>query len=290
MIPDDRARVGAELLPRSPASNSMRVGYQGEIYSYSHQVAAELFPEQRLCGYPSFSGAFSAMRDAEVDHLVLPIENSTTGSVLPVLNRLVTGSFHIVAEHMKVASHSLLGLGGADLAGIRRVFSHPEALAQAERTIARRDWEGVPVHDTAGAVRIVASEGDPQQAALAHLSASALGLVVLLENVVDRADNTTRFVVLAAGEPRVPETANKTSVVFEVLHRPGSLALALMELAARGANLTRIESRPSTEAWRYRFFVDLIHPPGPDGLAKVFNPDLVTVSNLRMLGSYQAAR
>ena len=268
----------------------MKIGYQGEVYSYSHQVATELFPDKESCGYPTFPGAFSAIRDADVDRLVLPIENSTTGSVLPVLNRLATGEFHIVAEYLKVASHSLLGLKGAALSDIRRVFSHPEALSQAERTIAGRGWEGVPVHDTAGAVRIVASQGDLQQAALAHISASALGLEVLMENVVDRVDNTTRFVVLAPGELCVSEDANKTSVVFEVLHRPGSLALALTELAARGANLTRIESRPSTEAWRYRFFVDLIHSPGPDGLAKVFNPDLVSVSHLRVLGSYRAAR
>ena len=290
MPPDNGARVGGAEEQRRPATLPMKVGYQGEVHSYSHQVANELFPDVELCGYQSFPGAFSAIREGDVDRLVLPIENSTTGSVLPVLNRLATGEFHIVVEHMKVASHSLLGLEGADLADVRKVFSHPEALSQAERTISRWGWEGIPVHDTAGAVRLVASRGDARQAALAHISASALGLVVLLENVVDRADNTTRFVVLAPGEPCVSEDANKTSVVFEVLHRPGSLALALTELAARGANLTRIESRPSTEAWRYRFFVDLIHSPGPDGLAKVFNPDLVSVSNLRMLGSYRAAR
>ena len=267
-----------------------RVGYQGEVYSYSHQVATDLFPDRQLCGYPSFVGAFRAIREGEVGLLVLPIENSTTGSVLPVLNRLEAGDFHIIAEHLKVASHGLLGVEGAQLSDVRRVFSHPEALAQAERTITRRGWEAVPVHDTAGAVRMVASEGDLRQAALAHVSAAALGLVVLLEDVVDRADNTTRFVVLAPGPPSVPDHANKSSVVFEVLHRPGSLALALTELAARGANLTRIESRPATEAWRYRFFVDLVHSPGPEGLSKVFNPDLVTVSNLRMLGSYRAAQ
>ena len=268
----------------------MRIGYQGEVYSYSHQVATELFSDQELRGYSNFSGAFAAMREGEVDRLVLPIENSTTGSVLPVLNRLVADDVHIIAEHKKIASHSLLGLAGAELSEIRRVISHPEALSQAEMAIIERGWEMVPVHDTAGAVRIVASQGDPKQAALAHVSAAALGLEVLLERLVDRVDNTTRFVVLAPGEPCVPEDADKTSVVFEVLHRPGSLALALTELAARGANLTRIESRPSTEAWRYRFFVDLIHSPGPEGLSSVFKPDLVTVSNLRMLGSYRAAR
>lgn len=267
----------------------MRIGYQGEIYSYSHQVAVELFPEQDLTGYASFSSAFAAIREGDAERLVLPIENSTTGSVLPVLNRLATVDVHIVAEHKKVANHSLLGLSGATLSDIQRVFSHPEALSQAENAIARRGWEAVPVHDTAGAVRMVASQGDPSQAALAHRSAGALGLTVLLDKMVDRADNTTRFVVLAAGQPTVADNANKTSVVFEVLHRPGSLALALTELAARGANLTRIESRPAAEAWRYRFFVDLDHSPGPEGVARVFNPPLVTVSNLRMLGSYRVA-
>lgn len=272
-------------LPRRPSV----IGYQGEVFSYSFQAAKELFPDEALLGYPRFADAFSAVVDREVSRLVLPIENSTTGSVLPVLNGLADSDLHIVAEHKRRASHSLLGLPGARLSEIRRVFSHPEALAQSQMTLAERGWESAPVHDTAGAVRIVASQGDPQQAALAHRSAAALGLEVLLDTVVDRMDNTTRFVVLAPGESAVSDTANKTSVVFEVLHRPGSLALALTELAARGANLTRIESRPSTEAWRYRFFVDLIHSPGPHGLAKVFDPHLVTVSNLRMLGSYRAA-
>ena len=272
------------------AASPQVIGYQGEVFSYSYQAAKKLFPDHVLRGYPRFADAFASVRRQEAHLLVLPIENSTTGSVLPVLNRLADSDLQIVAEHKRPASHSLLGLPGADLSDIRRVFSHPEALAQAERVLSERGWEPAPVHDTAGAVRIVASRGDPQQAALAHRSAAALGLEVLVEKLVDRDDNTTRFVVLAPGRPAVPETANKTSVVFEVLHRPGSLALVLTELAARGANLTRIESRPSTEAWRYRFFVDLIHPPGPQGLSKVFHPHLVTVSNLRMLGTYQAVQ
>ncbi|MXW69133.1 MAG: bifunctional chorismate mutase/prephenate dehydratase, partial [Acidimicrobiia bacterium] len=214
----------------------MRIGYQGEVYSYSHQVATQLFADEELCGYSNFSGAFAAMRTGEVDRLVLPIENSTTGSVLPVLNRLVKEDVHIVTEYKKEAGHSLLGIPGATLTDIRRVVSHPEALSQAEMAIAERDWEVVPVHDTAGAVRIVASQGDPQQAALAHASAAVLGLEVLLERLVDRADNTTRFVVLMPGRPIVPDDADKTSVVFEVLHRPGPLALARTAWAARGAN------------------------------------------------------
>jgi prephenate dehydratase len=83
---------------------------------------------------------------------------------------------------------------------------------------------------------------------------------------------------------------DKTTIVFTVAHQPGALALALTELGLRGANLTRIESRPGTEAWTYRFFVDLVHPPGPAGLAAVLDPPPATLARLQVLGSYVAVR
>ncbi len=106
---------------------------------------------------------------------------------------------------------------------------------------------------------------------------------------MDRDHNTTRFVVLAPGEPVVGPDDDKTTILFTTAHRPGALALALTELGLRGANLTRIESRPGTEAWSYRFFVDLVHPPGPEGLAAVIDPPPATLAHLRVLGSYRAA-
>lgn len=106
---------------------------------------------------------------------------------------------------------------------------------------------------------------------------------------MDRAHNTTRFVVLAPGEAQVDPDDDKTTVLFVTAHRPGALALALTELGLRGANLTRIESRPASEAWSYRFFVDLVHPPGPAGLAAVIDPPPATLAELKVLGSYQAS-
>lgn len=269
----------------------MRIGYQGEAYSYSHQAATELFPDEPRIGYPTFVAAFEAARDGAVDRLVLPIENSTTGSVLAVLDRLLPGKVHIVAEHLVEVRHCLLAVPGATVEGIRRVHSHPEALSQAEAIITHRGWLAVPEHDTAGAVRLVAERGDPQEAALGPESAAAPhGLEVLMRHVVDRDHNTTRFVVVAPGVQPVATDADKTSVAFTTLHQPGSLALALTELGLRGANLTRIESRPAEQAWQYRFFVDLTHAPGPEGVASVFEPPPVTVGDLRFLGTYRAAR
>lgn len=268
----------------------MRIGYQGEVYSYSDQASSELFPAGVRTGFPTFVAVFEALRDNLVDSLVLPIENSTTGSVLPVLDRLLPGNVHIVAEHLTEVRHCLLALPGATLAGIRRIRSHPEALDQAEEIITHQGWQEVPDHDTAGSVRTVAEHGDPTEAALGpEAAAEPHGLVVLMRHVVDRDHNTTRFVVLAPGEQRIAADADKTSIAFTVTHQPGALALALTELGLRGANLTRIESRPADQAWQYRFFVDLTHPPGAEGVRAMFEPRLATVGDLRFLGSYRAA-
>ena len=267
----------------------MRIGFQGEALSYSDRAAGELFPDDSRRGYSSFVAAFEALAGEEVDRLVVPIENSTTGSVLPVLDRLLPGNTRIVAEHRVEVRHALLGLPGTALDQIKRVLSHPEALAQSESIITHWGWEAIPVHDTAGAVRRVAEARELSDAALAPVvAAESHGLSVLLKDVIDRDHNTTRFVVLATGDQPVSDHADKTTVAFTTGHTPGSLALALTELGLRGANLTRIESRPSDQAWMYRFFVDLTHPPGSEGRASVFEPTPATLSDLRFLGTYRS--
>lgn len=272
----------------------MRIGYQGEPHSYSHRAASELFPGGELIGHHGFADAFEALGNGTVERLVLPVENSTTGSVLPVLDRLPGNGEHppiaIIGEHLVEVRHALLGVSGATLAAVRTVRSHPQALSQAEAALLALGLEAVPTADTAGAVREVAEKGDITIAALAPAPAGeAHGLVVLAEGVMDREHNTTRFVVLRPGVPEVGDDDDKTTVVFTTGHTPGALALALTELGLRGANLTRIESRPSDEAWSYRFFVDLVHEPGPRGLATVIDPPPATLAHLQILGSYRSA-
>ena len=268
----------------------MKVGYQGEPGSYSHRAADELLPGCERIGFPSFVAAFHALTDGGVERLVLPIENSTTGSVLPVLDRLVEAPASIVAEHLVEVRHALLAIPGAGLDDVKTVRSHPVALGQAEDLLLERGWMAVPTHDTAGAVREVAEMADPTQVALAPPdSGERHGLEVLMSEVIDRHHNTTRFVVLAPGEPSIDPTDDKTSIAFETSHTAGALALALTELGLRGANLTRIESRPAAARWNYRFFVDFVHPVGEAGLGQVLEPPPATITNLHVLGSYRAA-
>jgi prephenate dehydratase len=271
----------------------MIIGYQGEPHSYSHQASTELFPDADLKGYRGFALAFDALEEGSVDRLVVPVENSTTGSVLPVLDRLPGDDSHvrfsILAEHLVEVRHTLHGLAGASLADIKEVRSHPQALAQAERALYALGIEPMPTHDTAGAVRQVAEGGDPTIGALAPpLAGAAYGLVVLKEDVLDKAHNTTRFVVIHVGEPEVNEGDDKTTIVVTFAHTPGSLALVLTELGLRGANLTRIESRPAGAAWNYRSFIDLTHAPGVEGLRKVLEPPPANAATILNLGSYKA--
>ncbi len=266
----------------------MSLGYQGESQSYSDTAAAEMLPGEERVGYSSFAAAFDALASGEVERLVLPVQNSTTGSILPVLDRLVGGGVRIVAEHYLAVRHAILGVPGTELSDVREVRSHPEALTQAATTLARLGCEPMPVHDTAGAVRLVASMKDPTVAALAPAwTAVPHGLEVLMENATDRDHNMTRFVLLELGVPTVASDANKSTVAFETGHTPGALALAITEIGLRGGNLTRIESRPTEEAWKYRFFIDLTHEPGPEGLAKVLDPVPRSMVKLDHLGSYR---
>ena len=254
----------------------MKIGFQGETYSYSDQACSELFPDGDRIGFSTFSGAFAALRTGDVERLVLPIENSTTGSVLPVLDRLLPGNVSVTGEHLVEVRHALLAIPGATEDQLETVRSHPEALSQAEGFLSRHGLLPIPTHDTEAALA-------PERAAEPH------GLTILRTGVIDKAHNTTRFFVLASGTQQVPDDADKTTVSFVTSHHPGSLALALTEFGLRGANLTRIESRPSEAAWNYRFYVDFRHQPGYVGRAAILEPAMATLADLRVLGTYRAA-
>ena len=290
--PDSRLPTPDSRLP-TPGVRCclMKIGYQGEGRSYSDRAVNELFPDGEHCGFTSFAFAFHALRDEDVSRLVLPIENSTTGSVLPVLDRLTTSRARIVGEHLVEVRHALIGVPGATVDQIKTVRSHPQALAQADDRIEQAGWLPIPTHDTAGAVRLLAEHRDPSEAALAPPeSAKTHGLVVLASNFMDRDHNTTRFVVLALEPVAIADDANKTSFVFATAHTPGALALSLTELGLRGANLTRLESRPAHEAWKYRFFADMVHQPGEDGLKAILEPQPANMTDVRILGTYPAAQ
>ena len=267
----------------------MRIGYQGEALSYSDQAVGELFPDGERVGFHSFVAAFESLRDGAIERLVVPIENSTTGSVLPVLDRLLPGQVHIIAEHLVEVRHALLGLHGSALEGIKRVRSHPEALAQAEAILTHWGWEPVPVHDTAGAVRQIAEQDDPTEAALApERVAEPFGLTVLLRDVVDRPHNTTRFVVLVPGQVADRRRRRQDHRCLHDRPYSGRAGPGPDRIGAAGRQPDPDRVTP------YRGGMAISHVRRSDpsaragGVARVFEPPPATLSDLRFLGTYRS--
>ena len=222
---------------------------------------------------------------------MLPVENSLAGTVIPAYDLLIDHDLRVQAEVVLRVEHCLMALPGAQLADIKRVKSHHQALAQCEQTLKRMGIEPVEHFDTAGAARDLAANPEPATAAIASaLAAQTYSLDVLAHNVEDLDFNYTRFFVLGQGEPE-RQDPSKTSVIFTTRHVPGALVAVMQELAERGINLTKIESRPRrNRPWHYRFYVDFEgHENDPHVRAAMLGI-LKKASFLKVLGSYPAAQ
>lgn len=244
-----------------------RVAFQGELGAYSEE-AVHLFFREGAEPAPrrDFAEVGRAVAGGEVEFGLLPVENSLAGSVVGSYGVLASGELEVVGEVITPIHHCVLGVPGAALGGLARVLSHPVALAQCVRFFGEHPGvEAVAAYDTAGAAKEVAERGDPAVGAIAGRRAAArYGLVVLAEDVEDRSDNQTRFLVVARRGARLPHPSaashregGRTSLIVETENRPGALARVLLPFAERGINLSKLESRPAEVPWTYRFFVDL---------------------------------
>ncbi len=267
------------------------VAYQGEDGAYSQEAIFETFgPETETLACRSFEEIFRAILDRRVNLGLLPIENSTAGAINQSYDLLLDYDMPIVGEVIFRVRHALLAPPGRLLRDIRRVYSHPAALAQCERYTANHGWEAIATYDTAGAAQQIAGSHEPGAAAIASETAGKkYGLQVLARGVEDLSNNYTRFFVIGLDQPAHAERS-KTSLVFATRHIPGALHACLGEFAARGINLTKIESRPDRrDAWHYVFYVDLeIHRDDP-ACHEALGGLRDKTSFLKVLGSYPAA-
>jgi prephenate dehydratase len=269
----------------------MDIAYQGEPGAYSERAVRQLFPDAEPMSCETVRLVFSRVTSGEVPFGVVPLENSQAGSVNETYDLLLhTSLLRIVGEVIVRVDHALLGVPGARLEDIRRASSHWQALAQCEEFLSSMRIDPVPVHDTAGAARMIAETGSKQEGAIASVeAASRFGLAVLAERIQTEKENFTKFAVIATEGSSLGE-ADKTSLVMAVADRPGSLLASLQPFAERGINLHKLESRPRRgRAFEYVMYVDLMraaeHPDVVDALAEVAEH----TSMLRVLGSYRAA-
>ncbi len=266
----------------------LKVAIQGERGAFSHQAAIRaLGPEIEVLPKATFDELFDSVVEGIAERALVPIENSLHGSIHENYDRLKSRPLHIVGETQLRIRQCLIGRPGSSVAMIRRVASHPVALAQCRRFFSDRPQvEAVNAYDTAGAVQDLMKGGLATQGAIAsRLAAELYGGVVLLEGIEDDPENYTRFLLLAR-ESGPTEAASKTSIVFVLDNRPGALYHALGTFASRNVDLCKLESRPLRgHPWEYSFYLDVLGDP--QGTAGEAIEELGrSCRELRILGSY----
>jgi prephenate dehydratase len=272
------SKIGLKL------SSPSKVAFQGEIGAYSEVAARHFFENATLFPCKSFAEVFDQVQKKEVDFGVVPIENSTEGSVNEVYDLLLERNLFIVGEYPLRIEHCLIGFPNAE---IKDVYSHPQALAQCRKFLEKRNLKPVAFYDTAGAVKYIKEKNLKQSGAIASASAAKhYGMKIIESGIEDNKNNYTRFVVISKS-PSKSEGKNKTSIIFSVKHEPGALYSILEEFAKRRVNLTKIESRPTKEkAWEYIFYLDFEGDLRDKGCSEALERSRDKSIFVKILGSY----
>ncbi len=272
-----------------PADPRATIAFQGDHDAYSELAAKKFFGDEALCTpCPIFEQVFDAVISGSTRFGVLPVENSSTGSIHINYDLLLQHQVVIVGEIYYRIDHQLIAHPGAALQDIRLIYSHPQALEQCRQFITSlAQVRALPGFDTAGSVRMIRDEKIHHAAAIASRSAAEVyGMQILRENIQDIAENYTRFLIIAR-EPLDPEKANKTSIVFAMKNIPGALYKSLSAFALRDIDLCKIESRP----WRgrpfeYIFYLDFRGTPSQQTCRNALRHLEEMTSFLKILGAY----
>jgi len=234
------------------------VAFQGETGAYSETAVYRIFgPTAKPKPNKHFSDVFRDVWTDVTKYGVVPIENSIEGSVSQVYDLFLQYDLRVCGEIALRISHCLIANPETDLGEVKVVYSHPQALGQCRNYLERLGIEMVSTYDTAGSVKMIMEQRLTNAAAIAgERAAEIYGMKILAQDIADTRNNYTRFFVLSKDE--LPPTGNdKTSIIFSTKHVPRALYDSLGELANRGINLTKIESRPTKQnLWEYNFYLD----------------------------------
>lgn len=281
-----------------------RVAYQGVPGAYSEMAACKACPDAEPVPCEQFEVAFQALSQWMTDWAVLPVENSLGGSIHTVYDLLLRYRLHIVGETSVAVNHCLLALPGTKAGDLKRVISHPQALAQVDNYLRRLSVVREAVDDTAGAAQMISQQKLQGVGAVASRRAAELyGLEIVDENINDNKDNVTRFIKLAR-EPLLTREGEgeaapfKTSIVFSLKEGPGQLFKALSVFALRDIDMTKIESRPmrsnpiveasasGRQGFNYLFYIDFVGALSNPNCQNALRHLQESAPFMRVLGSY----
>ena len=276
------------MLAETPFPTTAKVACQGVEGSYSNQAAEQFFEKPEIQYYTHFEDVFRAVEDGSVEYGVLPIENSTAGSVAQVYDLMRRHNFYIIKDTKVVVCHNLLTAEETTIDAITDVYSHVQALDQCVKLReAHRDITFHEYANTAMAAKFVAEQQNPHYAALASAKCAELyHMHVLQQDVQDVSGNATRFICISK-TPGFSETANRISLCFTVPHRPGSLYHILHKFALNNLNLCKLESRPYPEKkFEYMFYLDIEGKPSDYQVRWLLNDLNSQLEYFKFLGYY----
>ncbi|MEE8835562.1 MAG: prephenate dehydratase [Eubacteriales bacterium] len=266
-----------------------KVVFQGVEGAYSFEAMKQFFDNTIETQHVrTWREAMKLVSSEQADYAVLPIENSTAGSVSDIYDLLLEFDNYIVGEQILKIDHMLMALPGASMDSIRTVYSHPQALAQCRDFLAAHpEWKQVRVLNTAMAAEKVAREGRTDQAAIASRSAAeCFGLNILKDGGLSAEKNSTRFVIVSHNRAFVKD-AGKVSICFGLPHECGTLYNMLSHFIFNGLNMTKIESRPVPDRpFEYRFFIDFEGNLSDAAVRNALRGIQAEAVGLRLLGNY----
>jgi prephenate dehydratase len=272
------------------------IAYAGEPGAFAEDAVLAAFGDVERISLGSFREVFEAVAAGKAAAGVIPIENVINGTVRENYDLLIEHDLIIRGEVVVPVSLCLAALPGQRIDDIERVYSHIQALGQAEAFLRRRPWQLLTTYNTAGAGKAIADRGERGAAAvLSPRAAGLFGLEVLANEIGDLPGNRTRFLVLAGpGTGPLPllaaGTRRRTTLVVAVRNEPGTLLAVLRVFAEGGLNMHKLESRPSRErAWEYVFWIDLDADTADPAAAAAFDALAGVTTMARILGSYPAA-
>ena len=268
--------------------DDLKIAYLGPEGTWTHQAAIKKFGHSvSYAAQPNFADVFDQVARRRVDYGVVPIENSTEGAVSHTLDLFVDSPLHICAQILLRIENGLMAAIPREQ--IQTLYSHPQVFGQCRNWILKNFplADLVEVSSTTKAAQLAREHADQGAAALGGVLAAELyGLTLLEESIQDRATNTTRFLVI--GEKTCPPTGNdRTSILFAIHDRPGSLVSALRAFDQFQINMSKIESRPSKRKdWEYIFYVDLAGHCADSKVADALTELSQHCSFVKLLGSY----
>ncbi len=289
---EELENIYGRIIAACKNKEGVTAAFQGEAGAYSEEAAFRFFgtsiesrPRETL------EEVFKSVEEGGVQFGVIPVENSLEGSISRSYDLMLESGLHVCGETEVRVIHCLIASPDAGLDTVKKVYSHPQALAQCRNFLKHLNATLIPSYDTAGSVKMIKEQGLTDSAAIASARAAEIySMKVIAREIEDNPHNFTRFFILAR-EDSPPSGNDKTSIVFSTKNQPGALYEALGELSRRSINLTKLESRPTRQKpWQYNFYLDFDgHREDAAAREALADVEKLTIF-LKVLGSYPKAK